>query len=144
MTTTPVMTITDEQIAEIETSAKRATQGKWEVADGYYPSLKEIKGPSFNLSIVASATDLDFKDYMARTSDAEHIAACNPTTILALISRLRAAEKDAERYRWIRDTHNIGGCVTVMSDYDRTVDQVFGFENGNFDEAIDAAMEKSK
>ena len=139
MTTTPVMSITDEQIAEIEACAKIATQGQWEVADGHYPSFKEIKGPSFNVSIVVSATDLDFKDYMARTADAEHIAACNPTTILALISRLRAAEKDAERYRWLRDN-----CEDVADELGTAGQIYFGtYQAGRLDAAIDAAMDQS-
>lgn len=141
MTTTPVMSITDEQIAEIEATANRATQGQWEVADGHYPSFKEIKGPSFNVSIVVSATDLDFKDYMARTADAEHIAACNPTNILALISRLRAAEKDAERYRFIRDKGNCHSMSPAIHECDYDGEYLF-FEDA--DRAIDAAMEQSK
>lgn len=143
MTTTPVMSITDEQIAEIEEAAKRATQGQWEVADGHYPSFKEIKGPSFNVSIVVSATDLDFKDYMARTADAEHIAAANPTAILSLISRLRAAEKDAERYRWLRDKSSMPGVLSSDSNAAKYFNE-YMLCGDQMDKVIDAVMEQSK
>ncbi|WP_273627203.1 hypothetical protein, partial [Pseudomonas aeruginosa] len=35
----------------------------------------EIKGPSFGISVVTTALDLDFNDYMSRTADARLIAA---------------------------------------------------------------------
>jgi len=45
------------------------------VVDGHYPSFIEIKGPSFDISVVTTALDLDFNDYMSRTADARLIAA---------------------------------------------------------------------
>ncbi|HBP5443973.1 TPA: hypothetical protein L6B67_02410 [Pseudomonas aeruginosa] len=51
------------------------TPGPWVVVDGHYPSFIEIKGPSFGISVVTTALDLDFNDYMSRTADARLIAA---------------------------------------------------------------------
>ncbi|MEQ0949305.1 hypothetical protein ABLR35_12430 [Pseudomonas aeruginosa] len=51
------------------------TPGPWVVVDGHYPSFIEIKGPSFSISVVTTALDLDFNDYMSRTADARLIAA---------------------------------------------------------------------
>jgi len=36
----------------------------------------------------------------------EFLAACDPQTILSLLDRLQAAERDAARYRWLRDGQN--------------------------------------
>ena len=51
------------------------TPGPWSVVDGHYPGFREIKGPSFTVSIVMSATNLDFMDYVKREADARLIAA---------------------------------------------------------------------
>lgn len=67
MTTTPVHSITDEQIAEIEDAAK---------------TRHGVFGSHFMHDI---------------TTD----------EVLALITRLREAEKDAARYRWIADNASI-------------------------------------
>lgn len=101
MTTDLVPTCTDDLLAEIEAAAMAATPCQWSVEPGHYPSFIEIKGPSFPVSIVTSATNLDFSDYLKRTADADHMARCNPDNIRALLARLHAAEKDAGRYRWL-------------------------------------------
>ncbi|HHJ1522749.1 hypothetical protein ISE07_26110 [Pseudomonas aeruginosa] len=61
------------------------TPGPWVVVDGHYPSFIEIKGPSFGISVVTAALDLDFNDYMSRTADARLIAAA-PELLEALQS----------------------------------------------------------
>ncbi len=53
------------------------------VAERFYPSIKEIKGPSFGIPIVMSATDLDFSDCLKREADAKLIAAA-PDMLQAL------------------------------------------------------------
>ncbi|WP_371355564.1 hypothetical protein ACA087_00605 [Pseudomonas chlororaphis] len=60
------------------------TPGPWAVVDGYYPGFIKIAGPAFDISIVTSAADLDFKDFCARTADAKLIAAA-PELLEALI-----------------------------------------------------------
>lgn len=101
-TTPPVISVTEELLAELEQAASNASSGPWSVQPGHYPSFIEVKGPAFKLSIVTSATDLGFPEYMKRTSDAQHIAAANPATVLALIARVRELE---EGYRSIISDH---------------------------------------
>jgi hypothetical protein len=51
------------------------TPGPWSVVNGHYPGFLEIKGPSFRLAIVTSATDIDINSHMQRIADARLIAA---------------------------------------------------------------------
>lgn len=51
------------------------TPGPWSVVDVHYPSMKEIKGPSFNITVVICATYLSFEDYLRRYADAHLISA---------------------------------------------------------------------
>ncbi|MEQ6526276.1 hypothetical protein [Pseudomonas aeruginosa] len=69
-----------------------------------------------------------------------------PSNVEALIARLRAAEADAKRYRWLRDSGRMLGdsmdshadnfCVVTADGED-----VMWFEQ--LDSAIDAAMERT-
>lgn len=79
-TTSPVMSITDEQIAEIEALASDACQ---------YAGQDWFTAP-------------DLSAWFA-DDDALFMAAASPFVVRALISRLRAAERDAARYRWLRE-----------------------------------------
>lgn len=70
-----------------------------------------------------------------------------------LIARLRAAEADAKRYRWLRDQHNelSGDCwVSVYSrdtcEWQSIDSNVLGIDREDdldLDAAIDAAMERT-
>ena len=51
------------------------TPGPWEVVDSFYPSMKEVAGPSFNVKAVMWATDLTERDYQERLADLRLIAA---------------------------------------------------------------------
>ena len=89
MTTAPVMTITEELLADLHGAASALSDGEW-----------------FDAESAMGCTGIC-------REDAEFIAAANPATILALIdhirsltARLEKAGKDAERYRWLRDQHD--------------------------------------
>lgn len=71
------------------------TPGPWTVVDGHYPSFREINGPSFKISIVMSATDLDFSDYIKREADAQLIAAA--PELLEALQQVCLAHKFGER-----------------------------------------------
>ena len=51
------------------------TPGPWRIADDVYPSFLKVDGPSFKLSVVMWATDLDESDYQSRLADLRLIAA---------------------------------------------------------------------
>lgn len=51
------------------------TPGPWSVVAGYYPGMLDIVGPSFKITVVTTALDLEFKDFVARTNDCHLIAA---------------------------------------------------------------------
>jgi hypothetical protein len=62
---------------------KQHTPGPWEVVDGYYPSFKDVTGPSFKISVVMWATDLTEDDYQKRNADL-HLIAAAPELLEAL------------------------------------------------------------
>ncbi|MFU3458057.1 hypothetical protein ACM7KX_29920 [Pseudomonas aeruginosa] len=69
-----------------------------------------------------------------------------PSNVEALIARLRAAEADAKRYRWLRDSGRLlGDSMDSHADYFFVVtadgEDVMWFEQ--LDSAIDAAMERT-
>lgn len=71
------------------------------------------------------------------------IAEANPSTILALLDELEAAQEDAGRYRWLRSRGQqcptIGPDLAYWSDH---AGDALRFEQA--DEAIDAAMQEQK
>jgi len=62
---------------------KEHTTGPWEIVGTSYPSIKQISGPSFKVTAVLWATDLDEKDYQKRMADMRLIAAA-PELLAAL------------------------------------------------------------
>lgn len=120
MTATPVMTITDEQIAEIE----RDISAQASIKNGQCEGGVIVRG---EICRECGATP---KDSCRRPLPKSYAV---PPNIAALISRLRAAEKDAERYRFVRDK-----CTADL--WER-----LSYESGElFDLLTDAAMEQSK
>lgn len=120
MTTSPVASITDEQLAEIEALSLEAEAFDW-------------------------APDIGM-------SHSETVYACHvgPSVIRDLIARLRAAEKDAARYRWLR---NPAQDVAMVLDKVTGHVPVDSFGAGGYatyeyrageelDQAIDTAMEQ--
>lgn len=78
MTTSPVMTVTDELLAELEEAASNATQDAWELLPG-----TNLSGPEIIANGESIAWVLDSE------ADAVHVATANPATIAALIAELR-------------------------------------------------------
>lgn len=80
--------------------------------------------------------------------------ACTPDAIRALLDRLEKAEKDAERYRWLRNPDTDVSLVidkrTGWVPPDEHVEGVGGYHTYEYrageelDTAIDSAMEASK
>ena len=137
MSTEP--TITDEQIAEIEALAQKATPGR--VFDRLPEAGGGIKyhcfGDDGSVVLQVDHKNGEFGFIGPRGEEDERFfLACTPTAVLALISRLRAAERDAARYRWLREQNNDDFEFAVVSNphFD-----VFASPD-DLDAAIDTAM----
>lgn len=139
MTTSPVMTVTDELLAELEDAAGNATQDAWELLPG-----TSLSGPE----VIANGEPIAW--VLNSEADAVHIALANPATIAALtaeLRRLRAENaelaKDAGRYRWLRDSIWYVGPDDFYCGEGGDMNE---YQNHNFnaealDTAIDAAMQ---
>lgn len=117
-------------IKAIKAAAEAATQGNWWVtAQG-----KHVVAANEGRVCVAP-------EHMAQwnwDANATHIATANPATVIALLDRLEAAEKDAARYRWLAWKSDTNQIMPYDSKNDRFY---FGYE---CDAAIDAAMKEQK
>lgn len=59
------------------------TKGPWRVVEANTPGVLYVSGPAQTLTIITAAIDLDFSDYVKRTSDA-HLIAAAPELLEAL------------------------------------------------------------
>lgn len=116
---------------ELERIAKAATNGPWIAGDDedsdYY-----LIGPHED-GLVSNA--------VVKTHDvnnAEFIASFNPLVAQELINRLREAEKDAERYQYLRErdleTIENGGVFAGITPYNFVLNGI------DLDQAIDDAI----
>lgn len=102
MTTSPVPSINDELLAELEQKAKAA---------------------------VSSKPDTDRPSHEHAINMDRHYTAANPATILALVEHIRSlserlekAEKDAGRYRYFRDAGLPNGLGLYDDELDAEID----------------------
>ena len=115
-------TITDDQIAEIEALAGRATPGPWGLTLDRDLSVASSEWGLFDVR----------QDQPNFAVDAHYAAAANPKSVLGLITRLREAERDAARYRWILNHY-------LEFHGERTL-AALALQHGSLDTAIDEAM----
>lgn len=123
-------TITDDQIAEIEALACRATPGPWTLTLDRDLSVASSDWGLFDIR----------QDQPNFVVDAHYAAAANPASVLGLITRLREAERDAARYRWLRETAS-----GAPEDFEIVACAAFAAAYGcghNFDLNIDEAMQE--
>jgi len=181
-----IPTITDDLLAEIESAAKAATPGQWEMETlrtscgvchkvGPFPAKSHNpNGEARHACLYADFPSARDPADVEIESNAKHISLCNPANVLALIAelhdlkrwkveqlevmgpvldyaqglkiaklghsvtqaliddhkRLRELEKDAARYRWLREYENDCFMLNTL--------QVASMED--LDVAIDAAM----
>lgn len=52
------------------------TEGKISVEDGHSPCMRELKGLSFGVPVVVSASDIPLELFRKRTADMRRLAAC--------------------------------------------------------------------
>ena len=93
-------TITDDQIAEIEYLASNATRGDWEF------HICEIRTnyDSDGYTVIAEAPSVPKSWRDQRDTNMRYMATVCPVVAQALITRLREAERDAARYRFLRES----------------------------------------
>lgn len=111
MTTRPLQSITDEQLAEIEAAAidvKGWTMREHfqEPEEGFLPEDWEwYVGAIDEEGNRYPLLNVNAHQYGSGDSEklSKYYALVNRDAMLALITRLRAAEKDAARYRWLRE-----------------------------------------
>lgn len=115
-------TITDDQIAEIEALAGRATPGPWALTLDRDLSVASSEWGLFDVR----------QDQPNFVVDAHYAATANPTIVHGLITRLREAERDAARYLWmLKHYGEFHGERTLAA---------LALQHGSLDAAIDAAM----
>jgi len=119
--------MTDAEVEALATAARAATPGEWFVIS---PGNQWRVGASPD-KIVADTYERDLGH--ADTFNAAHIAAANPAAVLRLIARLRDAEAEAARFRFLDNREYSYGTVQVI--------EWRGF-GPTFRAAIDAAMKE--
>ena len=127
-------TITDDQIAEIEYLASNATRGDWEF------HICEIRAnyDSDGYTVIAESPSVPKNWRDQRDTNMRYMATVCPVVAQALIARLREAERDAARYRFIREVAS-----GEYEDFDVVAGAAFDAAYGrdrNFDLRIDEAM----
>lgn len=104
MTTSPVVTITDELVAELEVAANNATPGQWLAVDyGSYDGNE----PHWYVDTSAQKADIfdelngtmspNHWDVARGACDMQYIAKANPATILALLSERAELKRSVKR-----------------------------------------------
>lgn len=117
MTTPPIMTITDELLAELEQLAGKATPGPW--------ALEAIEDSCMGAVYLVSAIKA-YPQPIARLTgwhDQNYLEAANPATILSLIKHIRSLKtelsifkaSDAQAMRWLAEIRAACGATHGMT-----------------------------
>lgn len=99
MSNAPVMSITDELVAELESLASKATGGEWE----YHMGLIRTMADSDGYVPVAVAPNAPKNWRGQRDTNMKYIAAANPDVLRALLSERAELLRDANCLRWLLD-----------------------------------------
>lgn len=125
--------MTPEQRAELRKAAEEATPGPWYAGNDWLTADMTFESVLLQLNSTGSSAD---------GFDLKYIAAANPATILSLLDYVESLERDAARYRWLRDQHWVESEATFrlcLSD----VEYLNQYHDA-LDYAIDAAMGVTK
>jgi hypothetical protein len=95
--------MTDADLSALEAAARAATPGPW-----FRPIANDtaIRSDDVDIAQTVGAYELEWERMEA---DAAYIAKANPDATLRLIQRVREAEADAARFRWLDDTASYYG-----------------------------------
>lgn len=91
-----------EQRAALRKLAEEATPGPWMRLFGERTVYDRMEDGCRGNAIVRADLGYSIQD----TLNIDYIAAANPSTILQLLDYIETLEKDAARYRWLRDVEN--------------------------------------
>lgn len=145
-----IPTVTDDLIAEIESAAKHATPGQWAWDDDVPTDWGSADWSEIAPWLVGQELGpiLSGQIVSENPANADYIAIANPANVLALTARLRELEKDAARYRWLRDrAANVEYSAPMVIMVDEECEPVSGRNwssvqhSQRLDESIDAAMQ---
>lgn len=115
MTTSPITSITEELLAELDQLAGKATPGPWAAERDQVGPRSQEDDQSYGMLIpVAYIERFDWPE----NADANKslIAAANPATILALLQHVRELSKDRDRLDWLADPDNQIGNVQLPTE----------------------------
>ena len=123
MTTSPVMTVTDELLAELEESAKGATPGPWNY-DGSYVCTMRQDGETFYVESWNPVADA------LLSKNVKYIAAANPATITALTAELRRLRaENAELERVVKDVRwRVADTTDQLQAYGFNGERLYGLD----------------
>lgn len=143
MTTSPVMTMTDEVLAELEAEASAVLA----IRAGHCSGGRPIRGSDICMTCGAGPQD-GCRRPLPETYGQPQVALALVRHIADLKERCATAEKDARRYAWIRDQHNDGLGRTWVAVYQPgewvSLDTFVSGEKSyvlNLDMAVDAAIQ---
>jgi hypothetical protein len=128
---------------ELRELAEKASKGEWH-AWSDMPNAPRIRiGVSRQSPIEGCGYDshciaLVRPEFEDADANGRFIAAANPQTVLGLLDRIEALEKDAERYRWLRDRLSIEDVEQLEREHWGETDEA---ESIKCDAAVDAAIE---
>ena len=130
-----------EQLTELRKAAEEATPGPW----SFYDDSND--GKTNRIEIVATGKTVARIYHSVPAEDlpnARHIALANPSAIISLLDHVERLEKDAARYRYLRDNGDGFDISVLERDTEDGELWVHGYPPEELDDAIDAAMEESK
>ncbi|MBS2057869.1 hypothetical protein [Pseudomonas aeruginosa] len=155
--TTP---ISDEQLADLEQAAIEIKG--WNLVDAFRyadPCIEDGEDEEWCVGSIDEdgnqypVMEVSAHQYDSQDSEllAHYYGLCNRESILGLIARLRAAEADAKRYRWLRNPDQDVSLVLDKVSGEVPADEfgcggylAYEYRSGDeLDAAIDAAMERT-
>ncbi len=122
-----------QELRKLRKLAEKATPGYWSYVGREYAD----NGGTFET--IEAETGTVIGEYSLSEKDARYISAASPAAIIELINRVEKAEKDAGRYRWLRDSE-----WEMFTDRWLCEHDIYGEGQDQLGAAIDTAMEASK
>lgn len=135
-----VPSITDEQLAKLERLSDGANQSGW------YWDDKTVDEDGYTFIPEGSCLVGEIflaEQYEGDQEDCNFIEAAKPAVIKSLIARLRAAEKDAARYRFIRSEYTRPGFLSSDPSKAKWLDEYL-VSGKKMDAKIDLEMERDQ